>query len=161
MISLKQIKICAIPIITLALSTHTHAQKEKLKTSPVTHVKVFDDFIGKGYKTATDAAILNSKKGVLIVLLSSPHDGGKLDEDVKNIAQEVSNTGRNRIVIILADPLPDTIGHHVRLFANGKPQYIAFALSDNRGMGSGVEFSRALKTVYDACIRPLEPVVHD
>ena len=119
------------------------------------HVKVFDDFVGKGYKTATDAAILNSKKGVLIVLLSSPHDGGKLDEDVKNIAQEVSNTGRNRIVIILADQAADTIRNHVRLFANGKGQYLAFE-KENYGAGSGVQLSRAIRKVYDAEIRPLE-----
>lgn len=118
-------------------------------------VQVFDNFIGQGYKTATDAAILNSKKGVLIVLLSSQHDGGKLDEDAKNIAQEISNTGRERMVIILADQAADTIHNHVRLFANGKGHYMAFEREDY-GAGSGVQLRNAMRYVYDMEIKPLE-----
>lgn len=143
-----------MPIFTLCIATIGKAQDKPPQ------VQVFDDFIGQGYKIATDAAILNSKKGVLIVLLSTAPDT-KLYDDVIDIVDTEAAFGRTRMVIILADRAADTIRNHVRLFANGKPQYIAFELSGNRGFGSGVEFSQDLRMVYDMCIKPLEQTEQD
>lgn len=153
-----KLEITAISTFALIFFTHSalsQGNSEVNKKSSVTRVKVFDNFIGQGYKMATDAAILNSKKGVLIVLLSTTTDT-KLYEDVIDVTDTEAAFGRTRMVIILADPAADTIRNHVSLFANGKGCYTAFELSGNRGLGSGVEFSQDLRKIYDAEIKPLE-----
>lgn len=119
-------------------------------------ILVFDNFVGKGYEIAREAAVYNSKKGVLIILVCSNDTASKLNRDVKEVAQECMNVNRPRMVIILADkPAQDSIRDNVKIYAHGEWVYSAYEKGDT-GLGTGVQFYRDLRIIYDGAIKPEE-----
>lgn len=154
-ISYKSI-LCLLPLLLCSNPVLSQTDEHRQEASNVTPVKVFDNFVGQGYEIAREAAIFNSKKGVLMILICSDDTATKLHRDVKYVAQLAMNVNRPRMAIILADkPAQDSIRDNITLYANGKWAYTAFETGNN-GAGDGVQVLKAIREVYDGLIKPLE-----